>query len=729
MADPNFNQNILDAQKKLNKLYQGQKGFLESPENGYLTQASFVSLLTALQIEKVKAFPDFKPYSVSDLLKYWSIKPAMRHQLANALHDGQAMFNNTNTTQLMEIALGLHGESVDLDNRMLSGSAISDESQFAQDLGIDMEGWGMDSEHIAFIAMLSPISVLPKDGSNTHKSIRRAQQAMNHILSNIVNDQDSDTYSLNPVDPAKSDIKAKNFLLGQDDYWQENEVLLNDTDGVSDQETFRSLQRVMQYFQVQDGYSNLSFDEYVHNHFTMQFGDRDRIVWIGLALSGYLLINYDDFYDIPYADRQKAIDLYKKDFKLTTDQDFYEHLFTKYVKAGQYRKQPVFIGTLNQTDATIGSLQSLYYDSNNSLYFDQLHNDNTINDLYKIPFDMNKTIHNFSYGNNRRILDAQKFMDSVNGTDKSKPAEQQLLFGHTQTIYVINNKIITGCNYHHKKMNGTKWCQDFLVVDTNDHSQYKTITNIFGVVAKLADNHKDELNYRNELAITPDLKHIVFCPIDATGKQWFLLYDYQNIANALAKIPNGQTLDLTKIDLQDSFSIDEFSRAFNKNQQVSYPILDSIQGYAIDNDLNLYISSQKAPSNDSMNQLKLDAENNPVELTAENVSHPKILMIPWNHANNQLKYYFDNLLKFDDKLAKHVNQIQDELALSEMEAIQFLPQNNALLVSVTWHLIKKQLDLKKIALDLGQQTMTFDDLINYLKQNSPDWIDLYEIPF
>lgn len=69
MADPNFNQNILNAQKKLNELYQGQKGFLESPENGYLTQASFVSLLTALQIEHKKAFPDFKPYSVSDLLK------------------------------------------------------------------------------------------------------------------------------------------------------------------------------------------------------------------------------------------------------------------------------------------------------------------------------------------------------------------------------------------------------------------------------------------------------------------------------------------------------------------------------------------------------------------------------------------------------------------------------------------------------------------------------------
>lgn len=380
MADPNFNQNILNAQKKLNELYQGQKGFLESPENGYLAQASFISLLTALQIEHKKAFPDFKPYSVSDLLKYWSIKPAMRHQLANALHDGQAMFNNTNTTQLMEIALGLHGESVDLDNRMLSSSAISDESQFAQDLGIDMEGWGMDSEHISFIAMLSPINVLIENDSDKHNSIRRAQKALNKILSNLVNDQDPNTYSLNPVNPKKCKIKSKKFLFVQDDVWQENDVLLNDTDGVNDPATFRSLQRVMQYFQVQDGYSDISFNEYVHNHFTMQFGDRDRIVWIGLALAGYLLINYDDFYDIPYEERQNAVDAYRNDYNLKSDHDFYEHLFTKRVKANHIPQSVTYIGTVNQRDVSISGMQSLYYNEKQDLYFDQLLNYTT-----KIP--------------------------------------------------------------------------------------------------------------------------------------------------------------------------------------------------------------------------------------------------------------------------------------------------------------------------------------------------------
>lgn len=218
MADQR-NQNILDAQKKLNELYKGQAGFLESPEQGVLTSDSFISLLTAIQIEEAKRSSNFKPYSSNDLSKNWVIKPELRKQFANILHDRQSAFNDSIFTQLMEIALGLHGENTDLDNQMLSSGTIDDENHFSQDLGIDMEGWGMDSEHIAFIAMLSPISVLPKDGSNTHKSIRRAQQAMNHILSNIVNDQDSDTYSLNPVDPAKSDIKAKNFLLGQDDYW------------------------------------------------------------------------------------------------------------------------------------------------------------------------------------------------------------------------------------------------------------------------------------------------------------------------------------------------------------------------------------------------------------------------------------------------------------------------------------------------------------------------------
>lgn len=36
MADQR-NQNILKAQKKLNELYKGQAGFLESPEQGILT--------------------------------------------------------------------------------------------------------------------------------------------------------------------------------------------------------------------------------------------------------------------------------------------------------------------------------------------------------------------------------------------------------------------------------------------------------------------------------------------------------------------------------------------------------------------------------------------------------------------------------------------------------------------------------------------------------------------
>lgn len=39
MADQR-NQNILKAQKKLNELYKGQAGFLESPEQGILTSGT-----------------------------------------------------------------------------------------------------------------------------------------------------------------------------------------------------------------------------------------------------------------------------------------------------------------------------------------------------------------------------------------------------------------------------------------------------------------------------------------------------------------------------------------------------------------------------------------------------------------------------------------------------------------------------------------------------------------
>lgn len=53
MADQR-NQNILKAQKKLNELYKDRSDFLESPEQGVLMPDSFVSLLTAIQIEEAK---------------------------------------------------------------------------------------------------------------------------------------------------------------------------------------------------------------------------------------------------------------------------------------------------------------------------------------------------------------------------------------------------------------------------------------------------------------------------------------------------------------------------------------------------------------------------------------------------------------------------------------------------------------------------------------------------
>lgn len=735
MADQR-NQNILKAQKKLNALYQGQKGFLESPENGYLTQASFVSLLTALQIEHKKAFPDFKPYSVSDLLKYWSIKPAMRHQLANALHDGQAMFNNTNTTQLMEIALGLHGESVDLDNRMLSGSAISDESQFAQDLGIDMEGWGMDSEHISFIAMLSPINVLLKNDSDKHNSIRRAQKALNKILSNLVNDQDPSTYSLNPVDPKKCKIKSKKFLFGQDDVWQENDILLNDTDGVSDQETFRSLQRAMQYFQIQDGYSDISFDEYVHNHFTMQFGDRDRIVWIGLALTGYLLINYDDFYDIPYEERQDAVEAYRNDYNLKTDHDFYEHLFVKRVKANHIPQSVTYIGTVNQRDGSISGMQSLYYNEKQDLYFDQLHDQNTANNLYNIGFDLNDLIHNLTYDQQGLLFDS---------TDFNKK-HSDVYSGHTQTLFTINDHIITGCNY--KQTGITEkyhWCQDFLIMNRENLDHYKIITNVFGVVKKLA-NTDHNLSYRTELAITPDQKQVVICPIDANGTQWFLLYSYQDIKDALDKISNGQALDLTKVDLKDSFSIAKFSskhdQDFNKDLSVTHPVLDSIQGYTVDNDLNVYISSQKAPNvKDLLGEVKKDEPR----IKDKALSVPKILKIGWNCADNRRKYY-PELLEHDKDLYQQIMALKedkdDQLPVAgEMEAVQYLQTKQILLVAITWHVVKYKSDknkrneaLLRINWDEVKKDFNGNMLKAYLNQlvgldlaSVTDRIDLYTI--
>ena len=84
---------------------------------------------------------------------------------------------------------------------------------------------------------------------------------------------------------------------------------------------------------------------------------------------------------------------------------------------------------------------------------------------------------------------------------------------------------------------------------------------------------------------------------DGTGH--FILYDADVINNELDKVAAGKGyVDLRNVSFEDSFIIPGLT--LNKGG-----ILNSVQGYDLDNQGNIYISSQKSPDLEKKRDCKI----------------------------------------------------------------------------------------------------------------------------
>lgn len=699
---------ISDAKKVLNARYKSNPNYhLIADENSnFVDDDTFVSLRQAVQIEQSKRDSTFKMYTYDSLLHDWNTDSKMRSVLANALHNGQSLFNDHPMTRLLFCGFVLHGFDADPNTTYFGSGAIDLENKFSNDLGIDMPGYGMDMTNNAFIALLSNVQTHLEVNSKFSHSIRRGQRKLNQMVDDMINSHDPNFFEISPQDATKSNVKSTNFLLSHNENWQGYNLVLTSTNGTNDKATFNFMQLVIQYFQIGDGFSNLTFEDYVQNHFTDSFGYHDFMIRIGLALAGYLGIDYDDLYDVPNVN--DAIKQYKQDFGLNSDSEFYLHLFTNHDQPHWNKVR--YLTTVNKTDSNISGFQSIYYDQKETLYFDQL-SKKVHNDLFKIKFNVDSGNIRNSFSDTDKILDSASY----------EAEHKSFYFGHTQTLFVTDDFLFTGCCFGKvptsSKLKSIKnvWCNQIVVFDSQDYNNYKIIDNIFDAVKSLDSSLKGDISYRNEMAITPDQSHVVFCPIDSNGTQWFLLYDYQDLVKALASVKNGDILNLTKVPLKDSFAITQFSVPKDSKNNAFKPVPNSIQGYAITNDLTIFVSSQKLSSREAIN-----------------VGHAqlaKIFKIFWKQTNIPIAYDLQSrLLETDlDLLKKSKNPLKPLKIISEMEAIQYLPKNNCLLLAVTWHLYNNGLDFDKLFSQLGD--ISLSDLIAYLRDHNipdnSDQIDLY----
>lgn len=446
-------ENILAGQKELNKLYlkyQGTK-YKKCPETGVMDEDTLISLRQAIQIE---AKPD-SYYSYFALKKSWEKDAKMRQTITNELTSRLNMFAENPMARLANIAFALHGIDSLVDNDVVGNGFFESQEAFANNLGVGTNGIGMSMSHRCWVTLLSNRYVLTLP-ELTHFSIRIAQQNVNRILDQLLE---------KGLHPDKNDANSNSIAVKLPKYFEDNylelsETIYSMTDGdlesclgdsiVPKIKVTRSfivtiLKCLCQLDQpdktdlkLSDAFDPDKLDDYLKT-FTDSLGVKEDLTKCGLILAGFLHIDTDKLDDIPYKDYNSARVHFQMFYQLN-DNIFYHELFFG-VDARDLSVPGVqYIATVFRTDGEeANGLQGFdYHQSDNQLFFDQLHN-KIENDLFRMSFNYWFELNNrveFSVMNNR-ILGSSNFLHD-------KP---DIEFGHTQTLIVRDNLLITGCNY------------------------------------------------------------------------------------------------------------------------------------------------------------------------------------------------------------------------------------------------------------------------------------------
>lgn len=157
---------------------------------------------------------------------------------------------------------------------------------------------------------------------------------------------------------------------------------------------------------------------------------------------------------------------------------------------------------------------------------------------------------------------------------------------------------------------------------------------------------------RSEAAVSPSYSKFLIATVETDGTGHFIVYDMDTINNLLDDAESSNDyVDLRDVPYLDSFTIDGLAG----------DILNSIQGYDIDDNGNIYISSQLAP----------DFSNG--KYTAH---HKQIVKIPVNNRQDVSQWETVNLSSDGrlDVTGQH----------TELEGIQILSENHCYL-TVAYH--------------------------------------------
>ncbi|RVU71462.1 MULTISPECIES: helveticin J family class III bacteriocin [Lactobacillus] len=225
-------------------------------------------------------------------------------------------------------------------------------------------------------------------------------------------------------------------------------------------------------------------------------------------------------------------------------------------------------------------------------------------------------------------------------------------FGHTQTLVATSkDHWLVGARPVQFRGEEYSWDTELARVRFPKRG-HKTIVHLSKIPHLTHLNYATDMSQkkfsrvkRSEAAISPDYKWLLIATVDTHNNGHFAVYHFKTINHALDKASHRKYkgINLKHHKPVSAFHIRHF---FGKH-------LNSIQGYAIDNHCNIYISREHTP-------------------TGRNSSYPReIVKIKWHQTNHKKWRHY------------HVNTRHWKHVATELEGIEI--NGNKLRVTVAYH--------------------------------------------
>ncbi|QNQ80311.1 class III bacteriocin [Lactobacillus sp. PV034] len=238
-----------------------------------------------------------------------------------------------------------------------------------------------------------------------------------------------------------------------------------------------------------------------------------------------------------------------------------------------------------------------------------------------------------------------------------KGNEENTAAGHTQTLIYSGRENYYFVGVKPKKTGHIFWSTQIARVALNEAGSITYNENT--QLPRLSYLNRAGIKYpgknlvRVEAAISPNYQYFLLASIDKDHTGHFSLYHLKDINRALDKVEYKPVdINIEKLKCIDSFTISNFNSEYFK----------SIQGYGIDNDKSIYISSQPSPT---QNWLGFAQQRLPRE----------IVKIPW--ANEMADNW--EVVNLDKEKILNMRGF-----VTEFEGIQVIDRDHVLL-TVAYH--------------------------------------------